>query len=90
MSHNDLTRLTHKNTSTGAGESRPTSAGREAPIDPSHTGTTGIESMLASTGTRPSEGPLIDFHKDVAESLPANIKRAETSGSKDEFVDAQE
>ncbi|KAK0746298.1 hypothetical protein B0T18DRAFT_411321 [Schizothecium vesticola] len=59
------------------------------PIDSSHTSTTEIQQMLSSTGTRAQGGPLIDFHKDLKKGLPTDLKRTDTEGSNDEFVDAQ-
>lgn len=60
------------------------------PLDPSHKSTAEIQAMLASTGSRAKEGPLIDFHHDMEKSLPASTKRSDSDyESQDEFVDAQ-
>lgn len=58
------------------------------PLDPSHKSTADIQTMLAVTGARAGEGPLIDFHDDMKKALPPTLKRAETDDSNDEFVDA--
>lgn len=65
-------------------------AGPPPPLDTSHKSTTEIQTMLSATGTRANtEGSLIDFHEDMKKSLPAGVKRTDTSESNDEFVDAQ-
>lgn len=48
-----------------------------------------LEQTLASTSTQATQGPLIDFHNDMHNSLPPNeeLKRQDTSD--DEFVDAE-
>jgi hypothetical protein len=64
------------------------------PLDASHESTAEIQTMLASTGSRPKDGPLIDFHNDMQKSLPpASIKQSDSDESHDDdddFVDAQE
>jgi oxysterol-binding protein-related protein 8 len=47
-----------------------------------------ISGMLKSTG-KTSEGPLIDFHEDLKKNVP-DIRRSDTTGSNDVFVDAKE
>jgi hypothetical protein len=51
-----------------------------------------MEQMLASTSTTQQgqgQGPLVDFHIDMHNSLPqVTLKRSDTS--EDEFVDAEE
>lgn len=56
--------------------------------DPKVESTGEISELLKATG-KPSEGPLIDLHDDLKNSLPA-IKKEDTSGSNDSFVDAKE
>jgi oxysterol-binding protein-related protein 8 len=48
-----------------------------------------LEQTLASTSTEVAQGPLIDFHDDMHNSLPPKqeLKRQDTSD--DEFVDAE-
>ncbi|KAL8343274.1 hypothetical protein RB598_004561 [Gaeumannomyces tritici] len=65
-----------------------TPAGTGAPADTS--GSNEIEEMLYSTGHPPkSDGPLVDFGKDLKKDLP-RIKRSDTDESHDEFHDAHE
>ena len=45
--------------------------------------------MLATTGVKARDGPLIDFHQDMQKSLPAKAKRSDTDESGDEFLDAR-
>lgn len=47
-----------------------------------------ISEMLKATG-KPSEGPLIDLHDDLKNSL-TTMKKEDTSGSTDTFMDAKE
>lgn len=56
--------------------------------DPKVESTGEISGLLKATGT-PAEGPLIDFHDDLKNKLPT-IKREDTSGSNDVFVDAKD
>ena len=77
-----------------AGQNNVPSSSREvqkvnAPIDPSHGSTAEIQEMLAATGSRATNEPLIDFHEDLDKSFPAGVKGVETENSSDEFVDAQ-
>ncbi|KAL0474464.1 hypothetical protein QR685DRAFT_429944 [Neurospora intermedia] len=58
------------------------------PLEPSHESTTEIQKLLVATGAVAKEGPLIDFHEDMAKDLPP-IKKVDTDDSHDEFVDAQ-
>ncbi|KAK0747882.1 hypothetical protein B0T21DRAFT_278521 [Apiosordaria backusii] len=63
---------------------------QKPPLDPNHNSTAEIQTMLASTGDKAKDGPLIDFHDNLKKSLPANPKRADTEDSQDDvFVDAQ-
>jgi hypothetical protein len=48
-----------------------------------------VESMLNATGQHAQGGPLLDFQSDLKKDLP-KIKRSDTQGSHDEFVDANE
>ena len=61
----------------------------QPPLDPSHRSTTEIQEMLSATGSRAKDGPLFDFHEDMKKGLPGSVKRTNTGGSEDEFVDAQ-
>lgn len=61
---------------------------RQLKDDPKVESTGEISGMLKSTG-KASEGPLIDFHKDVKKNVP-DIRRSDTTGSNDVFVDAKE
>lgn len=64
----------------------PVSEQNKPPLDASHKSTAEIQAMLASTGTRAKDSPLVDFHDDMKKTLP-NSKEAD---SDDEFVDAHE
>ena len=57
-------------------------------VDPRVESSGEISGMLKATG-KPSEGPLIDFHDDLRNNIPS-IKREDTSGSNDVFLDAKE
>lgn len=59
------------------------------PLDSAHNSTAEIQQMLASTGTRAPQGPLVDFHQGMKKSIPSKPKRVDTDDSNDEFVDAQ-
>ncbi|OIW34546.1 hypothetical protein CONLIGDRAFT_9937 [Coniochaeta ligniaria NRRL 30616] len=59
-------------------------------IDANHKSTAEIQALLSQTGSPAPGGPLIDFHQDLKTTLPAGLKRADTTESSDEFVDAQE
>lgn len=59
-------------------------------IDANHKSTVEVQSLLSQTGSPAPGGPLIDFHQDLKTTLPAGLKRADTTESNDEFVDAQE
>ncbi|KAK5663650.1 hypothetical protein OQA88_4081 [Cercophora sp. LCS_1] len=59
------------------------------PLDPAHKSTAEIQEMLASTGSRAPDGPLINFRKDMERSLQLKTKGADSEDSNDEFVDAQ-
>ena len=66
---------------------QPFTSGTQPPLDlaqPSRAN----EEFLASTGSR-QEGALSDFHHDLKRDLPSSIKRADSTESDDEFVDAQ-
>ncbi|KAK0662053.1 hypothetical protein QBC41DRAFT_32477 [Cercophora samala] len=64
--------------------------GEKPPLDSNHGSTAEIQTMLAATGGKPKDGPLIDFHDDMKKTLPANPKRVSTEDSQDDvFVDAQ-
>ncbi|KAK4097524.1 Oxysterol-binding protein, partial [Parathielavia hyrcaniae] len=43
----------------------------------------------STTTHRAKNGPLIDFHDDMKKDLPGSAKRADSTESDDEFVDAQ-
>ncbi len=59
----------------------------QPPLDLPQPGTATGE-LLASTGSR-QDGALNDFHHDLKRDLPRSLKRAESTESDDEFVDAQ-
>lgn len=48
-----------------------------------------ISGLLKATGKPAENGPLLDFHHDVQQNLP-DIRRSDTTGSTDAFVDAKE
>lgn len=56
--------------------------------DPKVESTGEISGMLKSTG-KASEGPLIDFHEDLKKNVP-EVRRSDTTGSNELFVDAKE
>ena len=56
--------------------------------DPKVESTGVISGMLKSTG-KASEGPLIDFHEDLKKNVP-EVRRSDTTGSNELFVDAKE
>ncbi|KAK4231798.1 hypothetical protein QBC38DRAFT_465597 [Podospora fimiseda] len=66
-------------------ETKP--AGPKPALDSAHESTTEIQAMLAATGTRAKEGPLIDFHKDMKKGLPRS--NTDDSHDDDDFVDAR-
>jgi hypothetical protein len=70
-------------------EGQPQTPANPPPLDPSHRSTAEIQEMLASTGSRAKDGPLVDFHEDMKKDLPGSVKRTNTNGSEDDFVDAQ-
>ncbi|KAK4251251.1 hypothetical protein C7999DRAFT_37860 [Corynascus novoguineensis] len=47
------------------------------------------QSQQQVTGNGTQDGPLLDFHQDMKKDLPGSVKRAESTESDDEFVDAQ-
>ncbi|KAK3394446.1 hypothetical protein B0H63DRAFT_460927 [Podospora didyma] len=60
------------------------------PLDSSHKSTAEIQTLLSATGSTANQGPLIDFHQDLKQTLPAGgVKRTDTEESEDDFVDAQ-
>ncbi|KAK3328852.1 hypothetical protein B0H66DRAFT_539538 [Apodospora peruviana] len=68
----------------------PAAVEENPPLDATHKSTTEIQTMLSATGGKVHDGPLIDFHQDMQKNLPStSLKRADTSESNDEFVDAQ-
>ncbi|KAK0618466.1 hypothetical protein B0T17DRAFT_538004 [Bombardia bombarda] len=81
--------------------SKPAVSEEERPaLDAAHKSTAEIQTMLAATGARASEGPLIDFQQDLKKDLPpatatatatatSGLRRSGTDDSNDEFVDAQ-
>lgn len=48
-----------------------------------------ISGLLQSTGKPAADGPLLDFHHDLQKTVP-EIRRSDTTGSTDAFVDAKE
>lgn len=70
-------------------QEQPQAPVSQPPLDPSHRSTTEIQEMLSATGSRAKDGPLLDFHEDMKKDLPGSVKRTNTAGSEDEFVDAQ-
>ena len=66
----------------------PKAAQHQLKDDPKVESTGEISGMLKSTG-KASEGPLIDFHDDLKKNVP-DIRRSDTTGSNDVFVDAKE
>lgn len=79
-------KVSEQTTSTKASEH---SIREKPPLDPAHGSTVEIQKMLASTGDRAKDGPLIDFHDELKKTLPAHVKRANTDETDDVFVDAQ-
>lgn len=72
-------------------DAKPGSEQENRPVlDAYHKSTADIQSMLSHTGSPAPGGPLIDFHQDIKTTLPAGLKRADTTESSDEFVDAHE
>ena len=68
-------------------------AGPKPPLDPSHESTVEIQELLAATGERKKEGPLIDFHNDLKKDLPVGgpcRSNTDDSHDEDEFVDARD
>lgn len=68
-------------------------AAPKPPLDPSHESTVEIQELLAATGERKKEGPLINFHNDMRKDLPVGgARRSNTDDSHDEddFVDARD
>ncbi len=66
---------------------QPPTSGTQPPLDLTQPSTATGE-LLASTGSR-QEGALNNFHHDLKRDLPRSLKRAESTESDDEFVDAQ-
>ena len=66
---------------------QPLTSGTQPLLYLSQPGAT-TEELLASTGIR-QEGALNDFHHDLKRGLPSSVKRADSTESDDEFVDAQ-
>lgn len=83
----DHEKLDHEKAAAGA-ELVDTAPKVHPPLDPSHESTTEIQTLLVATGAVAKEGPLIDFHEDMAKDLPP-IKKVDTDDSHDEFMDAQ-
>lgn len=48
-----------------------------------------ISGLLKSTGKPAADGPLLDFHHDLQKTIP-EIRRSDTTGSTDAFVDAKD
>lgn len=48
-----------------------------------------ISGLLKSTGKPAADGPLLDFHHDLQKTIP-EVRRSDTTGSTDAFVDAKE
>jgi len=62
--------------------------GVKPPLDPSHKSTAEIQQLLASTGSPPADGPLLDFHNGMKKALAAtDPKHGEAEDSSDEFHD---
>ncbi|KAJ4419884.1 Oxysterol-binding protein OBPa [Gnomoniopsis sp. IMI 355080] len=64
----------------------------QRPVAPlhSHVESTGeISGLLQSTGKPAADGPLLDFHHDLQKTVP-DIRRSDTTGSTEAFVDAKE
>ncbi|KAK4164213.1 Oxysterol-binding protein-like protein OBPalpha [Cladorrhinum sp. PSN259] len=71
--------------STKVPEKKP--IGPKPPLDSAHESTTEIQAMLAATGNRAKEGPLIDFHQDMRNDLSRS--NTKDSHDEDDFVDAR-
>jgi hypothetical protein len=48
-----------------------------------------LEQTVASTSTGPAQGPLIDFHNDMKDSLLLEQELEQQDTSDEEFVDAE-
>ncbi|KAI0199093.1 Oxysterol-binding protein [Astrocystis sublimbata] len=74
----------------------PTPAPAPAPVEPKRI-STDIQNLLESTGQKASNGPLLDFTKDLKNGLPDGktkapiaLTRGDTTESNDAFFDAHE
>lgn len=86
----DLIDVGSKEESPEKKEKEALDTGVKPPLDPSHKSTAEIQQLLASTGSPPADGPLIDFHNGMKKALSAtDPKHGEVEDSSDEFHDAR-